>query len=217
VAKATAQSTSTMPGAPAPQSRHAERLARLKLLRRKAKSGERKHRRWLKNQLLMANILLAEIIDGADVISEVVVTDEMDGYGHVYRYGGVCLLVTLDSHRFAQLCEYGAEIEDAEDDHDHELTDADHGEIDEYLQPSLLPATGGDGLGWNSVAHDTEADGELVGSGCTDAPAKAIIEEARSRFEAATGSKVVAVPSRDPENGKAGAWLLLQRRGGGAK
>jgi hypothetical protein len=79
--KATAQSTSTMPGAPAPQSRHAERLARLELLRRRTNSEQRKKRRWLKNQLFTANLILADIIDGADVIGKVVATDEMDRNG----------------------------------------------------------------------------------------------------------------------------------------
>jgi hypothetical protein len=60
--------------------------------------------------------------------------------------------------------------------------------------------------------EDGEADGELVGNGCTDGQAQAI-EEARSRYANATGGEVTALPARDPD-GKPGAWLLLR---GGAK
>jgi hypothetical protein len=45
------------------------------------------------------------------------------------------------------------------------------------------------------------------------APDEAIIEEARCRFAAASGSEVTATPARDPDGGP-GAWLLLQARGG---
>lgn len=41
----------------------------------------------------------------------------------------------------------------------------------------------------------------------------AIIEDARRRYAKASGSEVTAAPARDPD-GKPGAWLLLQARGG---
>jgi hypothetical protein len=195
-------------GAPAPSSRHAERLARLKLLRRKANSEQRKQRRFSKERLRTAESLLADVIDGADLIGEGPINNRS-----WYSPSGVYLLVALTWPSFDRLCAVGAEIEDLEDSNDHEPTDADHGEVDEYPQPSLLPATGADLLGWNSLAEDLEADGELVGSGCTDGQAQAV-EEARSRYAAAAGSEVIASPARDPD-GKPGAWLLLAR--GGAK
>lgn len=145
-----------------PTSPLVERLARLKLMRRKGRSEERRKRRWLKNQLVIANILLADIIDGADIVAEVVVTDDLDP-GTSYRVQSVCLLVTLPVCRFGQLCEFGAELEDLEDSHDAE---------DEPDEPSLASAgsfnqekwSAGHPLGSQSVdAELDKADDEPSG------------------------------------------------------
>src|SRR5665213_2734774 len=96
-------------GAPAPQSRHAERLARLKLLRLRATSEQRKKRRFSKARLQLAEYLLADIVDGADVIGEGVINTRT-----WYSPRGVYLLVALTLPSYERLCEFDAEAADYE-------------------------------------------------------------------------------------------------------
>jgi hypothetical protein len=110
----------------APLSRWGERLARLKIIRRKARAEDGKRRRFSQARLFMTALILRDIIDGTDFLGEVNVRDEVD---YPRNVPSVCLLVTMSAHRFERLCEIGAELEDLEDTHDREPTDADHGEM----------------------------------------------------------------------------------------
>jgi hypothetical protein len=110
-------------GAPAPRSPWAQRLACLKILRRKANKDARKQRRFSQARLRSAEQLIAHIIDNADIVAESPYTDLWQGQT-------IFLLVALSPGDFDRLAEYGSELEDAEDTNDAETTEADEGEHD---------------------------------------------------------------------------------------
>jgi len=129
-------------GAVAPLSRWAERLARLKIIRRKSHAEQRRRRIATKQRLETADSLLGHIIDGAHHLGEVNQADEMiarDARRRPLSGDRVALLVTIDVWQFERLCEYGAALEDLEDSHDREADPTcDVGEEDRSdEEPSL--------------------------------------------------------------------------------
>lgn len=191
--------------APPEGSAWAERLARLKIIRRKARAEQRKLRRFSKERLRVAEHLLAEIIDGADLIGEAILETRSWCTSQ-----GVFLLVALPSQTFQQLCELGAEMEDLEDSHDAEETEADHGEVDEYPAPSLTNPTGDD-LDFECgrmALVDREQDVPLP-------PEK--VAAARERYRAKgeinppLSSNLVRYVTLDPESQRVASWLQERR------
>lgn len=132
-------------GAPAPLSPFAEYLDRLKLARRRRTHGERKRRAVTRQRLELAEMVLAAIVDGSDVIADGLIFEH-----HYETVRGVALLVTLSQGRFRDLCAIGAEIEDDEDTHDAEAVNEDDDRCDD--EPSL-------GI-WLNSEHGVAADGE---------------------------------------------------------
>lgn len=98
------------------------RLANLKKQRARGNRADRQRRRVTAHRLAEAERLLGAIIDGGDLLAEVTLSrpwcDER----------GVAVLVIMEEHRFRQLLDVGGALEDFEDTHDAELTDADEGE-----------------------------------------------------------------------------------------
>lgn len=97
-------------------SRWADHLARLKIIRRKARNEKCRARRFNSARLVNAEWALRNVTEEADVIGEV--------------DGAVFLLVRLSAEGFQHLCVVGAELEDLEENGDAELTEADEGEAD---------------------------------------------------------------------------------------
>jgi hypothetical protein len=138
--KATVQSTSSITGAPAPRplSQWVEHLKRRKIAGRKARGAVKRQRAVTKQRLATAEHLIADIIASSDVIAQ-------GAQGN--RWGNaepvVFVLLTLHSALFNDLGIFGSELEDTEDTHDAERTEADEGEHDlgrteRIMQPEEL-------------------------------------------------------------------------------
>jgi hypothetical protein len=239
--KAAVQSTSPIIGAPAPRplTQWIEHLKRRKIAGRKARGAVKRQRAITKQRLASAEHLIADIIASSDVIAQ---GTQGNRWGNDEPV--VFVLLTLHSALFNDLGIFGSELEDTEDSNDAEppVDEATLGRTERVMQPieesrdDAEPSLGAtqmhDQRRWHEGPvtdleldrADDERNGDDEPEPCDlgeqrDYPAaqdRAIIEQARSRFAAATGAKVVAWPSRDPLTGKAGAWLL-QRRAGGAK
>lgn len=172
-------------GASAPASPWAERLARLKIIRRKSQSEERRQRRFSKRRLETAEELLGHIIADADFVGEGVIAERYRDRPVVY------LLVALHPRDFEDLCEVGAELEDLEENGDSECgADPEH---------SLVMATGADWAGGHgSLDYDYEAAIPLP-------PEK--IAAARERYHA---KRNTPRDLTDPA-GRVGRWQMLRR------
>jgi hypothetical protein len=231
---------------PVPASRHAERLARLKLLRRRATTEQRKKRRFSKERLRAAEYLLAAVIDGADLIGEGVINNRA-----WYSPTGVYLLVGLTWPSYKRLCAFDAEATDFEDGTDAEPdsddepglastasvnqvkwsaghpfgsqhVDCELDKADDEANGDAEPSLGADALELDNCDNEHSFDGgcacpagmeECEEVGYRSEKDRAIVEEARRRYAAASGSEVTAAPARDPDE-RPGAWLLLQARRG---
>jgi hypothetical protein len=219
-------------GAPAPRplTQWVEHLKRRKIAGRKARGALKRQRAITKQRLARAERLLSHVIEDADIVGQGTAPGTYGDYPVIY------LLVALHSADFNNLAIFGAELEDGEDTHDAEppIDEATLGRTERVMQPieesrdDAEPSLGAtqmhDQRRWHEGPvtdleldrADDESNGDDEQRDYPAAKDETIIEQARSRFAAATGSKVVAWPSRDPLTGKAGAWLL-QRRAGGAK
>jgi hypothetical protein len=223
-----------------------DHLNRRKIAAKKARATVKRRRAITEQRLAKADAIIKEIVESGDLLGQrTAVTED-------WPVPVTFVLLALEPWAFRELCHYGAELEDAEDTHDSEPTEADHGEmalgwstspaqhlhgLAEESEPSLGSLGMTDQRRWtegsavpygNDLELDRADDEPSIGEDTPEldpcdlgeqkeylrAPDEAIIEEARSRFEAATGSKVVAWPSHDPENGKPGVWLLQRPRGG---
>jgi hypothetical protein len=191
VPKATATISGIRPsgltGAPAPRplTQWIEHLKRTRLAAKKARGIQRQRRVSTQKRLAEAEHLIGQVIDGADVIAQGAARDAGGAYPAVY------LLVTLHSAHFNDLAIFGSEIEDMEDSHDQEATPFDDREEDR---------------------SDDEPSTEY---GAKD---QAIIEAARARYKKPPEPErrgALTYATVDPETGRAGAWVLQRRKGGG--
>jgi hypothetical protein len=125
--KAAVQSTSPIIRAPAPRplTTWIEHLKRRKIAGRKARSAVKRQRAVTKQRLAAAEHLIADVIASGDVIAQ-------GTQGN--RWGNdepvVFVMLTLHSALFNNLAIFGSELEDTEDTHDAERTEADEGEHD---------------------------------------------------------------------------------------
>ena len=227
--------------APHPLTQWIDHLKRSRLAAKKARRAERKRRAATKARLFDAERLLASIIASADVVAQGV---DPEGAPSVYMLLTLHTARFNDLAIFGselEDLEDGGDAEPTEADEG----EATLGRTERLMQPEeegrddTEPDLGSTGMvdqrrwhegGRGDLELDRADNEPSIGVGTPDFDAcdlgeqreyqrtaqdDAISEEARRRYAPATGSKVVAVPARDP-TGKAGAGLL-QRRGGGAK
>ncbi|HEY1504103.1 MAG TPA: hypothetical protein VGF92_07375 [Stellaceae bacterium] len=233
-------------GAPAPRplTQWIEHLKRGRAAAKKARAVTKRRRAITQQRVAKAEGLLADIINSADIIGHGVAAGQYFDYPVVHLLVTLHHAAFNELAIFGAEFEDSEDSHDAEptEADEGELT---LGRTERVAQPEergtddAEPSSGAtqmvDQRRWHEgpvtdleldrADHEASVGADTLEFDACDlgeqreypaTPDEAIIEEARSRYAAATGNKVVALPARDPVTGKAGVWLL-QRRAGGAK
>jgi hypothetical protein len=195
--KAVAYSTTNPQSAPLrPLADWINHLKRRRAAARKARAARKRQRAVTERRLAKADAIIKEIVESGDLIGRRTAAPED------WPVPVTFVLLALEPWAFRELCDYGADLEDAEDTNDREPTEADHGEM--ALGWSTSPAQHLHGLA-------EESEPSLGSLGMTDqrrwtegsaVPYGADLELDRSDEEPSLGaSEVVMAGSFSPRAG----------------